>query len=75
MIHSLAVHLAQSTLFAIAANVIDRTGITGSFIIHLEYAPDENTHCQGPASRCAVDPHPISLPQRRFSPRWSSNSV
>jgi uncharacterized protein (TIGR03435 family) len=36
-------------------NVIDRTGIAGSFNIHLEYAPDENTRCFGPAQMCAVD--------------------
>ena len=38
-------------------NVVDRTGIAGSFIIHLEYAPDENTRCFGPAEMCAVDPN------------------
>ncbi len=36
-------------------NVIDRTGITGSFIGRLEYAPDENTRCFGPPELCAVD--------------------
>ena len=36
--------------------VIDRTGITESFNIRLEYAPDENTRCFGPAQYCAVDP-------------------
>jgi uncharacterized protein (TIGR03435 family) len=38
-------------------NVIDRTGIAGSFNIRLEYAPDENTPCFGPAEVCAVDPN------------------
>jgi uncharacterized protein (TIGR03435 family) len=46
--------LAMDTL---DRNVIDRTGISGSFIIRLEYAPDENTRCLGPAQFCAVDPN------------------
>jgi uncharacterized protein (TIGR03435 family) len=36
-------------------NVIDRTGITGSFVARLEYAPDENTRCFGMAQWCNVD--------------------
>jgi uncharacterized protein (TIGR03435 family) len=35
-------------------NVIDRTGIAGSFIIRLEYSPDENTRCFGPPEFCQV---------------------
>jgi len=38
-------------------NVIDRTGITGSFVVRLEYAPDENTRCFGMAQWCDVDPN------------------
>jgi len=38
-------------------NVIDRTGITESFNIRLEYAPDDHTRCFGPAQMCAVDPN------------------
>jgi uncharacterized protein (TIGR03435 family) len=38
-------------------NVIDRTGITGSFVARLEYAPDENTRCFGMAQWCDVDPN------------------
>ena len=48
----LARMLAMETL---DRNVIDRTGLAGSFLIHLEYAPDENTRCKGPAEMCAVD--------------------
>jgi uncharacterized protein (TIGR03435 family) len=36
-------------------NVIDRTGVTGSFVTRLEYAPDENTRCFGMAQWCNVD--------------------
>jgi uncharacterized protein (TIGR03435 family) len=50
--------LAQTlTAMVLDRNVIDRTGISGSFIIRLEYAPDENTRCFGPAQFCAVDPN------------------
>jgi uncharacterized protein (TIGR03435 family) len=50
--------LAQSmAMFAVDSNVIDRTGIAGSFIIRLEYKPDENTRCLGPVQMCAVDPN------------------
>jgi uncharacterized protein (TIGR03435 family) len=45
------------TVDAMDRNVIDRSGISGSYIIHLEFAPDENTRCIGPAARCAVDPN------------------
>jgi uncharacterized protein (TIGR03435 family) len=38
-------------------NVIDRTGIPGSFVARLEYAPDENTRCFGMAQWCDVDPN------------------
>jgi uncharacterized protein (TIGR03435 family) len=38
-------------------NVIDHTGISGIYNIRLEYAPDENTRCFGPAQFCAVDPN------------------
>jgi bla regulator protein blaR1 len=37
-------------------NVIDRTGISGSFVARLEYAPDENTRCFGMGQWCDVDP-------------------
>ena len=37
-------------------NVIDRTGISGSFVARLEYAPDENTRCIGRGQWCDVDP-------------------
>jgi uncharacterized protein (TIGR03435 family) len=40
---------------AMDRNVIDRTGISGSFLIRLEYAPDENTRCRGPVAFCAPD--------------------
>jgi bla regulator protein BlaR1 len=40
---------------AMDRNVIDRTGISGSFLIRLEYAPDENTRCRGPVAACAPD--------------------
>jgi uncharacterized protein (TIGR03435 family) len=43
--------------FVVDRNVIDRTGIAGSFIIRLEYAPDDNTPCFGPARECAGDPN------------------
>jgi uncharacterized protein (TIGR03435 family) len=44
--------------FGVDRNVMDRTGIEGTFNIRLEYAPDENTRpCMGPASRCAADPN------------------
>lgn len=36
-------------------NVLDRTGIPGSFVIRLEYAPDEHTRCFGRTEDCAVD--------------------
>jgi uncharacterized protein (TIGR03435 family) len=36
-------------------NVLDHTGISGIYNIRLEYAPDENTRCFGPAQFCAVD--------------------
>jgi uncharacterized protein (TIGR03435 family) len=50
--------LAQSlAMFILDRNVIDRTGMAGSFIIRLEYAPDENTRCFGGAEFCAVDPN------------------
>jgi uncharacterized protein (TIGR03435 family) len=49
----LAQDLAELTL---DRNVIDRTGISGSFVAHLEYAPDENTRCFGPGQLCDVDP-------------------
>jgi uncharacterized protein (TIGR03435 family) len=50
--------LAQSlAMFVLDRNVIDRTGIAGSFIIRLEYKPDENTRCFGPAEMCKVDPN------------------
>ena len=38
-------------------NVMDHTGISGLYNIRLEYAPDENTRCFGPAQFCAVDPN------------------
>ena len=38
-------------------NVMDHTGISGIYNIRLEYAPDENTRCFGPAQFCAVDPN------------------
>jgi uncharacterized protein (TIGR03435 family) len=38
-------------------NVIDRTGILGEYNVLVEYAPDENTRCFGPAEYCAVDPN------------------
>jgi uncharacterized protein (TIGR03435 family) len=50
----LATSLSQ---FVLDRNVIDRTGISGSFLIRLEYAPDENTPCKGPTSRCVADPN------------------
>jgi bla regulator protein blaR1 len=37
-------------------NVIDRTGVPGSFVARLEYAPDENTRCFGMGQWCDVDP-------------------
>ena len=37
-------------------NVIDQTGIAGSFRIRLGHAPDENTPCFGPADACKVNP-------------------
>jgi uncharacterized protein (TIGR03435 family) len=36
-------------------NVMDHTGTAGIYNIRLEYAPDENTRCFGPAQFCAVD--------------------
>jgi uncharacterized protein (TIGR03435 family) len=36
-------------------NVLDRTGISSSFVTRLEYAPDENTRCIGPGPLCDVD--------------------
>jgi uncharacterized protein (TIGR03435 family) len=38
-------------------NVMDHTGISGIYNIRLEYAPDENTRCFGPAQFCTVDPN------------------
>jgi uncharacterized protein (TIGR03435 family) len=47
--------LAQSmAMFVLDRNVIDQTGIDGSFIIRLEYTSDENTRCIAP-DMCAVD--------------------
>ena len=47
--------LAQSmAMFVLDRNVIDQTGIAGSFIIRLEYTSDENTRCIAP-DMCAVD--------------------
>jgi uncharacterized protein (TIGR03435 family) len=37
-------------------HVIDKTGITETFNIRLEYAPEENTRCLGPPKVCTVDP-------------------
>ena len=49
--------LAQSmAMFVLDRNVIDQTGIAGSFIIRLEYTSDENTRCIAP-DMCAVDPN------------------
>jgi uncharacterized protein (TIGR03435 family) len=49
--------LARSlAAFVLDRNVIDRTGIAGSFIVRLEFSPDENTRCFGPAELCKVDP-------------------
>jgi uncharacterized protein (TIGR03435 family) len=48
---------ASLTSFVMGRKVFDRTGIAGSFAIHLEYAPDENTHCLEPAQFCDVDPN------------------
>jgi uncharacterized protein (TIGR03435 family) len=45
------------TSFVMGRKVFDRTGIAGSFTIHLEYAPDENTRCLEPAQFCDVDPN------------------
>ena len=38
-------------------NVIDQTGISGTYNIRLEYALDDNTRCIGPAQWCQVDPN------------------
>jgi uncharacterized protein (TIGR03435 family) len=48
---------ASLTSSVVGRKVFDRTGITGLFPIHLEYAPDENTRCLEPAEFCAVDPN------------------
>ena len=48
--------LARSlSQFVVDRNVLDHTGISGIYNIRLEYAPDENTPCSGPVSRCTVD--------------------
>jgi uncharacterized protein (TIGR03435 family) len=48
--------LAQSmAMFVVDRNVIDQTGIAGSFRIRLEYTPDGNTPCFGPADACKAD--------------------
>jgi uncharacterized protein (TIGR03435 family) len=50
--------LAQSlAMLVLDRNVINRTGIVGSFIVRLEYAPDENTRCFGGPETCKVDPN------------------
>ena len=50
--------LAQSlAMLILDRNVIDRTGIAGSFLVRLEYAPDENTRCFGGPEWCNVDPN------------------
>jgi uncharacterized protein (TIGR03435 family) len=51
--------LAQSmAMFVLDRNVIDQTGIAGSFRIRLEYAPDENTPCfLGGPEACAIGPN------------------
>jgi uncharacterized protein (TIGR03435 family) len=50
--------LAQSlAMFILDRNVIDRTGIAGSFIVRLDYKPDENTRCFGGLEWCKVDPN------------------
>ena len=54
-------------------NVIDRTGIMGSFVARLEYAPDENTRCFGMAQWCDVDPN-SSIPPAAESTTASSAS-
>lgn len=46
---------AELGLIVLDRQVFDRTGITGEYNIRLEYAPDENTPCFGPAQMCAVD--------------------
>lgn len=52
------VRLAQSlAMFVLDRNAIDRTGIAGSFLIRLEYNPDENTRCFGGPEFCKVDPN------------------
>jgi uncharacterized protein (TIGR03435 family) len=45
------------TMETLDRNVIDRTAVAGSFLIHLEYAPDENTPCMRPSELCTVDPN------------------
>jgi uncharacterized protein (TIGR03435 family) len=42
--------------FVMDRHVIDRTGVTEKFNIHIEYAPDERTPCSGPAELCKTDP-------------------
>jgi uncharacterized protein (TIGR03435 family) len=42
--------------FVLDRHVIDQTGVTGDFNIHLEYLPDERTPCNGPPALCQVDP-------------------
>jgi bla regulator protein blaR1 len=44
-------------MFVLDRNVIDRTGIAGSFLVRLEYTPDENTRCFGGPEICKVDPN------------------
>jgi uncharacterized protein (TIGR03435 family) len=49
--------LAESlATFVLDRNVIDRTGIAGSFLIRLEFAPDESLRCLS-REMCAVDPN------------------
>jgi uncharacterized protein (TIGR03435 family) len=44
--------------FVMDRHVIDKTGLTTVVNIHLEFAPDDNTPCEGPAlNRCQVDPN------------------
>jgi uncharacterized protein (TIGR03435 family) len=43
------------SMFVMDRHVIDKTGLTTVVNIHLEYAPDDNTPCEGPPARCQVD--------------------
>jgi bla regulator protein blaR1 len=43
------------SLFVMDRHVIDKTGLTTVVNIHLEYAPDDNTPCEGPPGRCEVN--------------------